>query len=83
MTQPNLECLKTNVDQIVEIETKSGERLLIKVISVFDQESDPDVFFWDLTSDPLKPDSMQTEGYSLPLQDIVSVKKYAVNGGRA
>jgi len=74
MTEADLERLKSNVGQLVEIETKDGECLLIKAISVFDKESDPDVFFWDVTSDPTKPDSEQTQGHSLPLDDIVSVK---------
>ncbi|MGP8174221.1 MAG: hypothetical protein ACLP7O_06690 [Terracidiphilus sp.] len=83
MNQSDLECLKANVDQIVEIETRKGEHLLIKVLYVFDQESDPDVFFYDVTSDPLKQDSEQSEGYGLPLQEIVSVRKYQIKGGRA
>jgi hypothetical protein len=74
MTQTDLECLKSHVDQRVEIDTKEGEHLLIKIISVFDEESDPDLFFWDLTSDPTKPDSEQTQGYSMPLADIISVR---------
>ena len=74
MTGADLECLKSHIDQHVEIVTRSGERLLIKVISVFDGESDPDVFFWDVTVDPAKAESEQTEGQSLPLEEIVSVK---------
>ncbi len=74
MTKADLERLKSKIGQLVEIETKGGERLLIKVISVFDEESDPNIFFWDVTSDPAKPNSKQTQGYSLPLEDIVSVK---------
>jgi hypothetical protein len=83
MTPSDLKCLKSNIDQIVVLDTVRGECLLAKVISVFDQESDPDIFFWDVTSDPNKQDSLQTEGYSLPLCDIVSVRKYAIEGGRA
>ena len=74
MTETDLECLKSHIDQHVEIVTRNGERLLIKVISVFDRESDPDVFFWDVTSEPGKPDSEQAQGCSLPLAEIVSVK---------
>jgi hypothetical protein len=74
MTQAEIECLKSNVGQIVEIETLKGERLLIKPISVFDNDSDPDIFFWDLTSDQVKTDSHQTQGCALPLSEIVSVK---------
>ncbi len=74
MTQADLEFLKSNIGKLVEIETQEGDRRLIKPISVFDQESDPDVFFWDVTSDPAKPDSEQTEGYGLALAEIVCVR---------
>ena len=74
MREADLECLKSHIDQHVEIVTRSGERLLIKVISVFDGESDPDVFFWDVTGGPAKPDSEQPQGQSLPLAEIISVK---------
>jgi hypothetical protein len=83
MTQSDLECLKSNIDQVVEIETQNGDQLLIKVISVFDREPDPDVFFWDVTSDPLKKDSEQSQGYGLPLREIVSVRKWEIEGDRA
>ena len=74
MTEADLEYLKSHIDQHVEILTRRGERLRVKVISVFDGESDPDVFFWDVTSDPVKPDSERSQGQSLPLAEIVSVK---------
>lgn len=74
MTQSDLEYLKSHIDQRVKIDTRSGEHLLIKVISVFDEESDPNIFFWDVTSEPEKPDSQQTRGYSLPLDEIIAVK---------
>ena len=82
MTSSDLECLKSNVDQVVEIETLKGEHLLAQVISVFNRESDPDVFLFDLTSDLNEPDSQRTHGFSLPLHEIASVRKHA-NGGRA
>lgn len=82
MTDSDLECLKMNIDQVVEIETLSGDRLLAKVIYVFDQESDPDVFLWDVTSDADKPNSQQTRGYGLPLCEIASVRKYPIDGAR-
>jgi hypothetical protein len=74
MTQSDLELLKSNIGNLVEIETDRGECLLVKPISVFDQEDDPDMFFWDVTSNPMKPDSEQTEGYSLPLKEIIAVR---------
>lgn len=75
MTDSELECLKSHVDRPVEIETKGGEHLLVKVIAVFDQESDPDVFF-DLVSsesDLSSPNNL-AGGYSLPLADIIAVR---------
>lgn len=71
MTEADLACLKSHIDQNVEIETRSGEHLLIKVISVFDGEADPDVFF-DVVSPAgaVKPET----GCSLPLEEIVSVR---------
>ena len=75
MTSTELEVLKANVGQHVEIETKSGEHLRIKVLFVFDQESDPDVFF-DVI--PLEngatPVGNPVVGYSLPLADILAVR---------
>jgi hypothetical protein len=83
MKDSELECLKTNIGQILEIGTQKGDYLLVKVISVFDHESDPDVFFFEVTSDPHKQDSEQRDGHRLPLQEIVSVKKHDLNGGCA
>ncbi len=75
MTHADLECLKANVGQIVEIKTRKGKCLLIKPISIFDTETEPDVFFWNVTSDPTKSDSQQTQGCALPLLEILSVRR--------
>jgi hypothetical protein len=83
MTQSDLELLKENIDQIVEIKTENGENRLIKVISIFDLDSDSDVFFWDVTSDPQKTSSEQSEGFSLTFEEIRSVRKLETVGGRA
>jgi hypothetical protein len=75
MTDSELECLKSHIDRHVEIDTKNGERLLIKVISVFDQEFDPDVFFDVVpTENDPTPEGKAVGGYSLPLADILSVR---------
>lgn len=75
MTDAELEFLKANVDRQVEIDTKAGECLRIKVLFVFDQEPDPDVFFdvVPLENDPT-PGGKPVGGYSLPLADILSVR---------
>jgi hypothetical protein len=71
VTEAELDCLKSHIDKHVEIDTRSGEHLLIKVISVFDGEADPDVFFDVIApAGAVRPEA----GYSLPLEEIVSVK---------
>ncbi len=75
LTTAELECLKANVDGYVEIDTKAGERLKIKVLFVFDQESDADVFFDVIPAEgDVKPADKPVGGYSLPLADIISVR---------
>jgi hypothetical protein len=73
VTEADLECLKSHVDQQVEIDTRSGEHLRIKVISVFDGESDPDVFF-DVVAVGSEPAGGSGSGQSLPLNEILSVR---------
>jgi hypothetical protein len=75
MTSAELEFLKANVDRQVEIDTKNGEHMRIKVLFVFDQESAPDVFF-DLVSPENDPrfEGKPVGGFSLPLADIISVR---------
>ena len=77
MTDSELECLKSHVDQHVEINTKNGECLLIKVISVFDQECDPGVLIYvvPMGKGPAA-EGKAVGGYSLPLADILSVRPF-------
>jgi len=82
MTVSDLEYLKASVGRIVEVEIRTGEHLVIKVISVFDQESEPDVFYWDVSSNPRMHDSEHSKGFSLPLKEIASVKRPELEGGR-
>jgi hypothetical protein len=83
VTHSDLECLKANIDRVVEIETRGGEHFLAKVISVFDQESDPDLFYWDVTANPHMQDSEHSQGYSIQLDEIAAVRKFDPEGGRA
>ena len=75
MTDADLDFLKAHIDRHVEIDTRGGEHLRIKVLFVFDQESDPDLFFEVIPSeDNLVLFGEPTGGYSLPLDDIVAVR---------
>jgi hypothetical protein len=79
MTEADLACLKSRIDQTVEIQTVSGEQLIARVIWVFDGEDNPDLFY-DLvsTSNPESyPRLSEACGYALPLKEIVSVKPLA------
>jgi len=76
VTESELRLLKSSIDKRVQIETLDGERMVAKVISVFDEESDADVFY-ELVSTS-HPDQYRriarVGGYSLPLKDIASVR---------
>lgn len=75
MTQTDLDTLKSNIGRRVKIETVDGEQLIAKVISLFAEESDADMFF-ELVStsrSDLYAKTEQVGGYSLPLKDIASV----------
>ena len=76
MTETELRLLKSSIDKRVQIETSDGERMIAKVISVFDEESDADIFYELVsTSHPdLYARKERVGGYSLPLKDIVSVR---------
>ena len=75
MTEADLAILKSNIGRSVRIETVDGERMIAKTISVFDEESDADIFYELVsTSHPeLYPRRGRAGGYSLPLKDIASV----------
>ena len=73
MTQADLECLKSHIDQHVEIDTRCGEHLRVKMISVFGGESDPDVFF-DVIAVGSELAGGSGSGQSLPLNEILSVR---------
>ena len=75
MIEGELRLLKSSIDQRVQIETSDGERMIAKVIYIFDEGSDADIFYELVsTSHPgLYPRKKWVGGYSLPLRDIVSV----------
>jgi hypothetical protein len=76
MTEAELQTLKANINKNVRVVTSDGEEMVVKVISVFDRESDPDMFY-ELVSTPhshLYPRKERVGGYSIPLKEILSVK---------
>jgi hypothetical protein len=83
VNEADLVCLKSNIGKILEVETIDGARHHVRVVSVFDAEDDPDMFYELVsTSRPdLYPRITEKCGYSLPLGNIVSVK--TAEGGPA
>lgn len=75
MTESELAYLKSCVDKLVSIETTTGERLIAKVIWVFDGEDNADLFYEVVsTSNPNAYSGNQAGGCSLPLKEIIAVK---------
>ncbi len=82
MTQADLEYLKASVDKCVVIETCHGEHLAVKVISVFENEADPDVFF-DVVDQRNQKLVEPRCAYSLPLTEIAAVKPLEAAPGQS
>ena len=75
MTDTERAFLKSQIDQVVILETVQGERILARVLFVFDGEDTPDVFFNEVE---LGPNGMYVEkgsnGYSILLSEILTVQ---------
>jgi hypothetical protein len=76
MTESDIQCLKMNIGKVVEIQTIDGEHLTARIISVFDEEDQPDVFYEVLTSNTMDwyLDHADSGGFALALDRIVSAK---------
>jgi hypothetical protein len=70
----DLTFLKSQIDQVVLIETSAGERHLAQVLFVFDEGETPDVFYLKVEK-RLDGSYVQQEaaGYSVLLSEIASV----------
>ena len=66
MSSADLELLKANIDNVVELTFTDSTRELACIIFVFDEESDPDVFY------DRAPKS--SSGCGVRLSEIVSVR---------
>jgi hypothetical protein len=78
MTQSDIQCLRDNVDKLVEIETIDAELLTAKVISVFDDKDNEEheLFFEIISSNA--PDFYarfkNSGGFALDFDSILSVR---------
>jgi hypothetical protein len=74
MTDPDLAFLKSQIDQVVLLETQDGDRHLAQILFVFDEGETPDVFYLKVerTSDGGYIQQGST-GHSVLLSDILAV----------
>ena len=77
MTDAELSLLKASIDQVVDLETVSGERHLAQILFVFDEGETPDMFYLKVTPGPEGGFVAQEgSGYSLLLSDVTAVRPY-------
>ena len=74
MTAEHLELLKASVDQVVTLEMTDGERVLARVLVVFDEGETPDCFYLGVVPGP---DGgfveQESGGFSTLLSDVAAV----------
>jgi hypothetical protein len=75
MTDAERAFLKTQLDQVVVLETIQGDRLLAQILFVFDEGETPDLFCLEVerTSEGSYVQK-GTTGHSILLADILSVQ---------
>ena len=75
MTDTERAALQSPIDQVVVLETIQGDRLLVKILFVFDEGETPDLFCLEV--EPI-PDGTYvqkgTAGHSILLSDIITVQ---------
>lgn len=78
MTESEIQCLKDNIDKLVEIETADGERLVARLVFVMHSEEydEHDVQYQMISTN--MPEAYTRSGdYVLDFDKIVSVKPYS------
>jgi hypothetical protein len=74
MTDEDLSFLKSQIDQVVLIETNAGERHLAQILFVFDEGETPDVFYLKVERGTDGGFVQQGgSGYSVLLSEIAAV----------
>jgi hypothetical protein len=75
MSPHELGILKSHIDKAVKIETREGEQLIARVIFVFEEPPNAEVFYQVISSSKpfLYKRQAEAGGYSLPLEEITSV----------
>ena len=75
MTDTERAALQSQIDQVVVLETIQGDRLLAKILFIFDEGETPDLFCLEVEP---TPDGSYIEkgttGHSILLSDILTVQ---------
>lgn len=75
MTDSDLSFLKSQIDQVVLLETSAGERHLGQILFVFDEGETPDVFYLKVERGPDGGYVQRgSAGYSVLLSEIAAVR---------
>ena len=76
MTETEIQCLKDQIDKLVEIETSDGEILTARVISVFDDKNyDEHELFYEVISTNMPYENRESSGgHALDFSKILSVR---------
>jgi hypothetical protein len=76
VTDSDLSFLKSQIDQVVLLETSAGERHLGQILFVFDEGETPDVFYLKVERGPDGGYVQQqgSAGFSVLLSEIAAVR---------
>jgi hypothetical protein len=73
VTEADLKFLKTQIDEVVVLETTRGTRMLAQILVVFDEGDTPDLFCLEVEPTPSGYVQKGDTGHSLLLADIARV----------
>ena len=74
MTEAERTFLRTQIDEVVLLETVQGGRMLAQILVVFDEGETPDLFCLEVEPTPSGYVQKGTTGHSILLADIASVR---------
>jgi hypothetical protein len=74
VTEAELRFLKTQIDEIVVLETADGGWMLAQILVVFDEGDTPDLFCLEVEPTPSGYVQKGATGHSILLADVVRVQ---------
>lgn len=74
MSEADLKFLKTQIDEVVVLDTAGGRRMLAQILVVFDEGDTPDLFCLEVEPTPSGYVQKGATGHSILLADVVRVQ---------